>query len=116
MRVVDLSRIGAVADAVVGAGANSMSGIAFGLANPAAAENGARLAAVKSLEDKAALYAQAVGYHIQRLVNLSEGGGYTPGPPRPMAMMARRAQVPTPVEAGDLTVGIDVTGVFELGR
>ena len=116
--VTDLTRLGAVADAVVGAGATNVGQISFGLANPVSAENTARIAAVKALEDKAALYAQAVGYRINRLVNLSEGGGYTPGPPRPMPMMAMRAEaaVATPVEAGDLKVRIDITGLFELGR
>ncbi|MGI8841006.1 MAG: SIMPL domain-containing protein [Caulobacteraceae bacterium] len=116
--VRDLTRLGAAADAVVGAGANTIDSIAFGLANPVSAENTARIAAVKALEDKAALYAQAVGYRIGRLVNLSEGGGYAPSPPRPMPMMAMRAEAaaPTPVETGELNVRIDITGVFELAK
>ncbi len=115
--VRDLTRLGAAADAVVGAGANTISNIAFGLANPVSAENTARIAAVKALEDKAALYAQATGYRIGRLVNLSEGGGYAPSPPRPMPMMAMRAEAaPTPVEAGELNVRIDITGMFELAK
>ena len=118
VRVADLARLGAVADAVVAAGATNVGSIAFGLANPISAENTARIAAVKALEDKAALYAQAVGYRINRLVNLSEGGGYAPAPPRPMAMMAMRAEAaaPPPVESGELNVRIDITGVFELAR
>ncbi len=118
VRVTDLARLGTVADAVVAAGANTISAIAFGLTNPVSAENTARIAAVKALEDKAALYAQAVGYRINRLVNLSEGGGYAPSPPRPMPMMAMRAEAasPTPVEAGEVNVRIDITGVFELAR
>jgi uncharacterized protein len=118
VRVVDLARLGTVADAVVAAGANNIGSIGFGLANPVSAENTARIAAVKALQDKASLYAQAVGYHINRLVNLSEGGGYTPAPPRPMPMMAMRAEAaaPTPVEAGELNIRIDITGVFELAR
>jgi len=118
VKVTDLTRLGAVADAVVAAGATNVGSIAFSLANPVSAENTARIAAVKALEDKASLYAQAVGYHIVRLVNLSEGGGYAPSPPRPMPMMAMRAEAPapTPVEAGELNVRIDVTGVFELAK
>jgi uncharacterized protein len=118
VRVTDLTRLGAVADAVVSAGANTISSIGFGLANPVSAENTARVAAVKALEDKASLYAQAVGYRINRLVNLSEGGGYAPSPPRPMPLMAMRAEAvsPTPVEAGELNVRVDITGIFELAR
>ena len=114
--VRDLTRVGAVADAVVSAGATTIGQISFGLGNPLAAENSARVAAVKALQDKAALYAQATGYHIVRLVNLSEGAPYSPGP-QPMAMMASaRVASPTPVEAGESTVRIDIVGVFELAR
>jgi hypothetical protein len=115
--VRDLARLGPLADAAVAAGATNVGQIAFGLADPLATQNSARVAAVKALEDKAALYAQAVGYHIVRLVNLTEGAASSPGP-RPFAMTAMRAgaPTPTPVEAGELKMRVDVTGVFELGR
>jgi uncharacterized protein YggE len=114
--VRDLSRLGPAADAVVAAGATNIGQISFGLSNPLSAENAARLAAVKALQDKAALYAQATGYRVTRLINLSEGPpeGSGPRPFRPM--MAMRAVTPTPVEAGDVMVHIDVSGVFELAR
>lgn len=115
----DLARLGPTIDAVVAAGANQINGIAFGLQNPKAAEDQARRAAVQALADKAALYAQATSHRVQRLVNLAEGGGYTPQPPRPMMrMMAEAAaqSAPTPVEPGELRVRIDVTGIYELAR
>jgi uncharacterized protein YggE len=115
--VRDLKALGGVVDAVVGAGATNVSQISFGLLNPTSAENTARIAAVKALQDKAALYSGAVGYHIQRLVSLSEGGGYVATPPRPMAAMAFRTEgAATPVEAGELKVRVDITGMFELAR
>lgn len=113
--VRDLARLGPAVDAVVGAGATNVSQISFGLKSRVPAENAARLAAVKALQDKAALYADATGYHIRRLVNLSEGASYSSPPPRPLAMArASMAAAPTPVEAGELKVRIDVTGEFEL--
>jgi uncharacterized protein YggE len=115
--VRDLTRIGPVADAVVAAGATNIGQISFGLADPLAAQNAARLAAVKALEDKAALYAQATGYHVSRLVNLTEGVVETPVPFQPRPMMAMRAGwAATPVETGDVSVHVDVNGVFELAR
>jgi hypothetical protein len=116
VEVDDLAKLGQVIDAVVFAGADNIGQLSFGLANPAAAENSARVVAVKVLQDKAALYAQATGYRIGRLVNLSEGGGYRPGPPMPMMAMAARANAATPVEAGQMTVRIDISGLFELTR
>ena len=112
--VRDLARLGRVSDAVVNAGATNVGEINFGLATPLEAENSARLAAVKALEDKAALYAQATGYRIGRLVNLTEGGSGGPIRPSPMMAMAAKNEVTTPVATGQVTVHVDVTGEFEL--
>jgi uncharacterized protein YggE len=113
--VLDLARLGPTLDAVVGAGATNVGQVSFGLRSRVAAENAARLAAVKALDDKATLYADAAGYHVKRLVSLSEGGGYVPGPPVPLfRAQAMAAAAPTPVETGELDVKITVSGEFEL--
>lgn len=116
--VRDLKKVGAAVDATVNAGANQVNGISFGLADPTAAENAAREAAVKALAAKADLYARATGYRIARLVTLSEGGGYTPPMPMPMEAMAFRGQAKdsTPVASGELRVRIDITGLYEMVR
>jgi uncharacterized protein YggE len=112
-----LGKLGAVVDSAVAGGATDIGQISFGLSDPLAAENAARLAAVKALQDKAALYAQASGYHAARLINLREGAAEdsAPRPFRPMAA-AMRVVSSSPIEAGDVTVHIDVGGVFELAR
>jgi uncharacterized protein YggE len=110
--VNDVAKVGAVIDAVTAAGANQVNGVSFGLKDPTAAEDAARLVAVKALTAKAALYAGASGYHVARLVNLSEQAGATPGPVRPMPMFAQKAA--TPIAAGELTVRVDVSGTYEL--
>ena len=113
--VMDITRLGPVADAVVAAGATNIGEISFGLKTRTTAENDARLAAVKALDDKAALYADAAGYHIKRLVSLSEGEPTTlPRQPLPMLRMAAADKAPTPVETGELTVTVTVTAEFEL--
>lgn len=112
----DLTRLGALLDAAVQAGGNQVNGISFGLKDPRAAEDAARLEAVKALQAKADLYAKAMGYKVGRLVNLSEGGGYQPAPPRPLAVMAAQRFADTPVEAGTLDVRVQVEGTFELSR
>jgi uncharacterized protein YggE len=113
--VEDLTRLGPVVDAVVGAGASSVSQIRFGLKAPGSAENLARFMAMKNLQEKAATYADAAGYHIRRLVNVSEASAVQAQPPRPMLAMAVAAPA-TPIETGQITVTIDVTGEFELGH
>lgn len=118
--VNDLTRLGSTIDATVSAGANQIQGIGFGLKNPEVAMDQARMLAVRALQAKAQLYATATGHRVGRLVNLSEGGGYSPvPPPRPMYRMdmAVAASAPeTTVAPGQLTVRADVSGLYELTR
>jgi uncharacterized protein YggE len=118
IQVRDLTKLGQTVDATVGAGATNVGGISFGLQNPQAAEDAARLDAVKALQAKADLYARATGYKIVRLVSLGEGGGYTPSPPpMPMYAMAKREMADSsPVSAGELKVRIDVSATYELAK
>lgn len=113
----DLTKVGTTADAVVGAGVNQINGIAFGLKDPKAAEDQARILAVRALQDKARLYAQALGVELGGIRSLNEGG-YTPQPPMPVYAMARMesADASTPVAAGEMTVRIDITGTYDLGH
>lgn len=118
IKVRDLARLGAAVDATVSAGANQINGISFGLSDPTAAENAARQAAVRNLRAKAELYAQATGYRVGRLVTLSEGTSYSaPQPPMPYMAMARaESKDMTPVSGGELTVRVDISGLYELTR
>ena len=114
----DLSKVGTTADAVVAAGVNQIDGISFGLKDPSAAEDRARQLAVRALQAKAQLYAQALNVQLAGIRNLSEGGGYSPAPPQLFAVraMAMESRDSTPVAAGELTVRIDITGVYDIAR
>ncbi|WP_269514386.1 SIMPL domain-containing protein [Brevundimonas subvibrioides] len=117
VNIMDLTKVGATADAVVSAGVNQIDGISFGLKDPGAAEDEARILAVRALQDKARLYARALGVELGSIRTLNEGGGYQA--PQPMPMMARMAMADsasTPVAAGELSVRIDITGTYDLGR
>lgn len=119
IRVNDLARLGRTIDAVVEVGANQIHGIGFGLRDTAAAETQARLAAVKALQAKAELYAGATGHRLARMVTLSEGASYGAPPPMPMMeAMAMRSmdKASTPVSPGELTVRVDISGIYELTR
>ena len=119
VNIYDLTRVGSTADAVVAAGVNQIDGIGFALRDPKAAEDQARQLAVRNLQAKAQLYAQSLNVQLSGIRNLTEGGGYTPQPPMPMfaarAMSMDRAES-TPVAAGELTVRIDITGVYDIAR
>ncbi|MGV3577732.1 SIMPL domain-containing protein [Brevundimonas sp.] len=115
----DLTKVGTTADAVVAAGVNQINGISFGLKDPKAAEDQARVLAVRALQDKARLYAQALGVELGSVRSLNEGGGYTPQPPVPMLMVRSAGyaeDASTPVAGGQLSVRIDITGTYDLGR
>lgn len=117
VNIMDLTKVGTTADAVVSAGVNQIDGISFGLKDPKAAEDQARVLAVRALQDKARLYARALGVELGSIRTLNEGGGYQA--PQPMPMMARMAMADsasTPVAAGELAVRIDITGTYDLGR
>jgi uncharacterized protein YggE len=113
VRVNDLTRLGSAVDAAIAAGATDVAQISFGLKSPGEAENLARFTAVKALQDKAAILADAAGYHIRRLVNLQETS-LDQGGPRPLAMAAVAKAVATPIETGDIVVRVELTGEFEL--
>lgn len=115
--VYDLTRVGRTLDAVVEAGVNQVNGVGFGLRDAQAAEDAARVKAVQALQAKAELYARATGHRLTGLRSLSEGGAYAPPPPMPVmmrreAMSMDAAQVANVVQPGELTLRVDVTGVF----
>lgn len=111
----DLSKLGQTVDAAASAGANTVSGISFGLQNPQKAEDEARVKAVEALKAKSDLYARATGYKVVRLVSLNEAGGYTPSPqPVPMFAMAKREMADsTAISGGELKVRIEVSATYE---
>lgn len=114
--VHDLTHLGPVVDATVTAGANQVTGISFGLADPTAAQDTAREQAVRALKDKADLYARVAGYRVSRLVTLSEGGAVEPPPGPVMPMMTNARVQGAPVATGSLNVRVEVSGRYELSR
>jgi uncharacterized protein len=116
--VRDLSRVGTTADAVVSAGVNQIDGISFGLTDRTAAEDQARRLAVRDLQRKASLYAEALGVQLGGIRGLSEGTSMSAPPPMPYArsMAMESADASTSVSPGQLTVRVDISGVYDLNR
>jgi uncharacterized protein YggE len=120
VRVRDLSNMGKVIDTLVRVGANEVNGPNFTLEDQKAALDEARLEAVTEGRQRAELYARAAGMRVARILSISEGGGYYPvqrmatfdvtaAPPAP-------PPPPTPVQPGELTLGVNVSMQFELVR
>jgi len=113
-----IGNYGKTIDTLVEAGANQVSGPSFQLDNPDAASDEARIDAMKKARARADLYARAAGLTVKRILTISEGGGYSP---QPMIMYARAEKMmasgaPSPVAAGEVQVGANVTVTFELGQ
>lgn len=115
--VVDLNRVGPIIDSVVKAGVNQIDNIGFGLKDDTAATNEARLTAVRTLTERANLYAAATGLKVVRLVSLSEGAPNWSGP-QPVAMRAaaKFEDSSTPISGGELSLSVTVTATFELSK
>jgi len=113
-----IGNYGKTIDTLVSAGANQVSGPSFQLDNPEAANDEARMEAMKKARARAELYAKAAGMTVRRILTISESGGYAPQPmmiyARSETMMAKGA--PSPVAAGELQIGANVTVTFELGQ
>jgi uncharacterized protein YggE len=111
--VRDLETLGAVIDGTLGAGATSMDGLTFRVADPAPAEREARVRAMAEARARADVLAEAAGLTIDGVVDIVEG---TPvRPPIPLAKaerMAMAADVSTPVEGGELEVMVNVTVTY----
>src|SRR4029450_12816374 len=74
----DTTKIGAVLDQLVQAGANSIGGVYFSVDKPEELEKEARKLAVADAIAKAKLYAEATGAELGAGATISEQGGYVP--------------------------------------
>ena len=117
VKVRELARLGKVLDALVAQGANQINGPSFGIDQPEAALEEARLAAVKKAQAQAQTYARALGLQVKRIVSISEGGASLPRPvPMMRAMAADAGFKETAVAPGESSVSVSVEMVFELGQ
>src|SRR5436853_150931 len=73
-RVEDLALIGRLLDAGVGAGANTLEGVEFGLRNETPARIQALASAVAEAKRKASAIADALGVRLVRVQDAEEGG------------------------------------------
>lgn len=113
VKVRKLDGLGAVLDAAVQDGANTLNGLTFGLQDPRPAMDAARQAAVADARAKAALYAEAAGLKLGRIDEIAETSGYGVGP-APMFKDVAMSAAPVPVESGQLSMEATITVVWEL--
>lgn len=114
-KVRNIDNTGRIIDAAVNAGGNTVNGVSFTHADPDAQLDIARRDAIAEARRRAELYASALGLRVNRIVSVSEGGGYAP--PMPVAVerfAAQDARAPTPISPGEIETRVSVNVTFEL--
>jgi uncharacterized protein len=114
--VRDLTTLGGVVDAALGAGTTSMDALTFRVADPGPAERQARLLAMAEAKSRADVLAEAAGLTITGVSDIVEGVPMRP--PMPLAKAERMAfatDIATPVEAGTLEVSVSVSVTYRAG-
>lgn len=112
VEVHGVDKVGAVLDALVGAGANELGGISFGIAETAPLLDEARRKAIADARRKAELFASAAGVVLGSVLGIDESGGGGPVPVAFGRMMAE--SVSAPVAAGELDLSASVTVRFAI--
>jgi len=110
--VRELAAVGDVIDGSLRAGATSLDGLAFQVAEPSAPEAAARTAAVADARAKAEVLAAAAGIRIAGVADIVEGGAPPSFPLAKAARMSLAADSGTPVAAGTTDVVVTVTVTF----
>jgi len=113
--VRDLATAGTLIDAALGAGATSLDGLDFSVADPSAAEEQARKQAMDDARRRATTIAAAAGVKLGAVTGVVEGGGGGPVPyPAPRAMAFKAEAADTPVEAGSQEIAVTVSVAFAI--
>lgn len=117
IRVQNLDRVGAVIDAALGAGANQLDGVSFGLENDLPARQEALRLAVAEARAKADVMASALGVRLGGIIMVTEGGVSVQQPMLEavaLRAMTQQPDMPTPVAPGDISVHASVSIEFRI--
>lgn len=112
----DIEQVGAVIGAVTEAGANSIHGVSFSVADPAALEADARADAIENARQKAASLAELSGVELGEVISVSEVIGQS-GIPMMEGYGGRDMAVGSAgpgISPGELSYGVQVQVTFAI--
>lgn len=112
--VRQLDTVSAVVDGAMAAGANTMDGVTFRVADAAKAEEQARQAAMLQARAKAQTLASTAGSVIDTVASITETSMGTPYPVALNGAGAAAKDASTPIQAGTNEVTVTVSVVFLL--
>ncbi|MBZ0280047.1 MAG: SIMPL domain-containing protein [Anaerolineae bacterium] len=117
--VRDITQAGAVIDAGLGAGADTVNGLSFGIADTTTLEQEARLKAVEDARSRAAELAAAFGVTLGEPIIISEVFGNSPVYPLGRAAdavaMGMGGAAPSQINPGQLSVNVQISVTFAIG-
>ena len=113
VQIKALDTTGAVLDAAIADGANTLNGLSFGLQNDRPVQDEARKAAVADALARGKLLAEAAGTTLGPILTISEVEGVQAGP---MPMFKTADAMAVPVAAGEVGVSASVTITWALGK
>ena len=113
--VRDLDKVGDAIDDALAAGATTLDGITFRVADETAAETQARTAAMADAKAKAQALAAAAGVTISGVSSISETVAPTPYPIYYGAAQAAGKDTSTPVQPGSTDITITVAVIYLIG-
>lgn len=113
-KVRRIDNTGRVIDAAVAAGGNTVNGVSFSHSDPDAQLDVARRDAIAEARRRAELYANALGMRVNRIVSVSEGGGYAPPIPVAYERLQAADAAATPISPGEIETRVSVNVTFEL--
>lgn len=108
-----LDSLGAVLDAAVKDGANTLDNVIFGVADPAPLLDEARLRAVADARHRAEVMVGDAGVRLGQITAMSETSGYSPAP---RGAMMRASMDSVPVEGGELSFSVNVNISWQLSQ
>ncbi len=114
VRVRDLDKTGELMQQALEAGANSVGGISFSVADSAALQSEARERALANAKDKAEQLASSLGVQLGAPRQVSELGGQSTPVPAAYAEGIGGGGGPVPVSGGEFSVTVDIQLVFDI--
>ena len=111
LTVREVKRLGEILDGAIGLGANQVNGIGFDVSNAEILMDEARRLAIANARRRAELYAAAAGAQLGSVLTISET---TNASPRAVPMARVAAGAPMPIEAGTLTLAVEVNVTYAL--
>ena len=117
VRIHDVTKVANVIDTLVGAGANDIGNVNFGVSQASKLLDDAREKAIADARRKAEIYAKAAGVTLGTPLSISEEGAPQPVFRGKMAL-PMAAAAPTPIAQGEetLSISVSVTWAIKAGQ